>query len=120
MLRHGHGAAASTTQTGPRANVIGWPDKVVNVVPPSASGRDQRMAYAWPPRSTTPVPVPVLTAYGGRMPASRNREVRTLVYWITTVDADSWPPSAARAGLPSIHTIQRPPVVGQRKVNDAA
>lgn len=37
-----HGAAASTTQTGPRANVIGWPDAVVNLVPPSASGRDQR------------------------------------------------------------------------------
>ena len=41
---HGHGAAASTTQAGPRANVIGWPDAVVNVVPPSASARDQRMA----------------------------------------------------------------------------
>jgi hypothetical protein len=44
MLRRGHGAAASTTQTGPRANVIGWPDAAVNVVPPSASGRDQRTA----------------------------------------------------------------------------
>jgi hypothetical protein len=35
---------ASTTQTGPVANVIGWPDSVVKVVPPLASGRDQR---AW-------------------------------------------------------------------------
>ena len=26
-----HDAVASTTQTGPRANVIGWPDRVVNV-----------------------------------------------------------------------------------------
>ena len=44
VIRHArHGAAASTTQTGPRANVIGWPDKVVNAVPPSASGRDQRI-----------------------------------------------------------------------------
>jgi len=39
-----HGVAASTTQTGPRANVMVWPDVVVNVVPPLASGRDQRMA----------------------------------------------------------------------------
>ena len=38
MLGHGHGAAASTTQTGPRANLIGWPDAVVNVVPPSGIG----------------------------------------------------------------------------------
>jgi len=26
-------SAASTTQTGPRANVIAWPDMVVNVAP---------------------------------------------------------------------------------------
>jgi hypothetical protein len=36
-LRHPFGAAASTTQTGLRANVMTWPDRVVNVVPPSAS-----------------------------------------------------------------------------------
>jgi hypothetical protein len=30
--------AASTIHTGPRANVIGWPDVVVNVVPPSGAG----------------------------------------------------------------------------------
>lgn len=64
-----HGAVASTTQTGPRANVIGCPDTVVNVVPPSASGRDQRTSLARPLRSTSPVPV--LSAYGGRVPASR-------------------------------------------------
>ena len=39
-----HGAAASTTQAGPRAKVMGLPVVVVNVVPPLASGRDQRMA----------------------------------------------------------------------------
>jgi hypothetical protein len=38
-----HGAEVSTTQTWPGAKVIGWPDAVVNVVPPFASGRDQRM-----------------------------------------------------------------------------
>jgi predicted transcriptional regulator len=37
-----YGAVASTTQTGPRANVMTWPDMVVNVVPLSALGRDQR------------------------------------------------------------------------------
>ena len=39
-----YGAAASTTQTWPRANVMGPPVVAVNVVPPLASGRDQRMA----------------------------------------------------------------------------
>jgi hypothetical protein len=39
-----HGVAASTIQTGPRAKVIGWPVAVVNVAPPLASGRDQRIA----------------------------------------------------------------------------
>ena len=34
--------AARTIHTGPRANVIGWPDVVVNAVPPSGAGRDQR------------------------------------------------------------------------------
>jgi len=52
--------------------------------------------------------VPVLCADGGRVPASRNRDIRTLVYWITTVGAASWPPSVARAGFPSISTSQRP------------
>jgi hypothetical protein len=33
-VRPSHAAAASTTQTGPRANVMTWPDMVVNVVPP--------------------------------------------------------------------------------------
>ena len=33
---HATGPLASTTQTGPRANVMTWPDMVVNVVPPSA------------------------------------------------------------------------------------
>ena len=39
-----HGAAARTIHTGPRANVIGWPDMVVNVVPPSGPGRDHRVS----------------------------------------------------------------------------
>jgi len=43
-----------------------------------------------------PVPDPVLTAYGGRCPYSRNLEVRTVVYWITTVAAPSWPSSVLR------------------------
>jgi len=66
------------------------------------------------------VPVPVLSAYGGRLPASRNREVRTLVYWMTTVAALSGPPSAARAGVPSIQTSHRPALADQRNVNEAA
>jgi hypothetical protein len=39
-----HGVAVSMTQTGPRAKVMAWSDVVVNVVPPSAAGRDRRMA----------------------------------------------------------------------------
>ena len=39
---YGYFRAASTIQTGPGAKVIGCPDAVVNVVPPSGSGRDQR------------------------------------------------------------------------------
>ena len=62
QLRHCRGAAVSITQTGPRANVMGWPDMVVNVVPPLASGRDQRMAYAWQPRSTIPAATALLAA----------------------------------------------------------
>lgn len=39
---HRYLPAARTIHTGPRAKVIGWPDVVVNIVPPSGSGRDQR------------------------------------------------------------------------------
>lgn len=102
-----HGRGASTTHTGPEANVIGCPAVVVNVVPSSVAGRDQRMSQARPSRSTTPVPEPVLSAYGGGFPYSRNREVRTVVYWITTVAALSWPSSVLRAREPSIRTSQR-------------
>ncbi len=38
------GAPASTTQTWPRSKVMGAPVVVVNVVPPLASGQDERMA----------------------------------------------------------------------------
>jgi hypothetical protein len=38
------GRRVSTTQTGPRAYVMGRPDVVVNAVPSLASGRDQRTA----------------------------------------------------------------------------
>src|SRR5579859_2915250 len=92
----------------------------MNVVPPSAAGRDQRAVYRWPSRSTMAVPAPVLTAYGGRLPASRKRDVRTVVYWITTVAAPSWPPSAALVGLPSIHTSHRLAWADQRNENAAA
>jgi hypothetical protein len=77
----------STTQTWPRAKVIGWPDAVVKVVPPFAVGRDQCAVQAWPSRKTIAVPDPVLSAYGGRLPYSLNWEVRTVVCWNTTVAA---------------------------------
>ncbi len=43
------GAPASTTQTWPRAKVMGAPVVVVNVVPPLPPGQDQRMAQESPP-----------------------------------------------------------------------
>src|SRR6516225_10541496 len=97
-----------------------WPDGRVNAVPTSALGRDQRTSNACPSRSTTARPEPTLRAYGGREPYSRNREVPTTVYWMTTVAPPSWPPSTAFAGTPSIHTSQRPAFADQRKVKDAA
>src|SRR5271165_3446771 len=79
------GAAASTTQTWPGANSMRLPSGSVNVVPPSADGRDQRTVNSCLFRSTTARPEPVLTAYGGREPASRNRDVVICVYWMITV-----------------------------------
>ena len=52
----------STIQTGPRANVIGRPEAVLNVLPSSASGRDQRAFQDLPSRSTMAVPEPMLSA----------------------------------------------------------
>ena len=66
------------------------------------------------------VPDPTLSAYGGGLPYSRNREVRTVVCWITTVAGDSRPPSVVTAGLPSIDTSQRPFSADQVKRNEAA
>src|SRR5262249_42881209 len=97
----------STTQTWPRAKVIGWPDAVVKGVPPSGVGRDQCPVHALPSRSTSVVPDPTLSAYGGRNPYSLNREVRTVVCWITTVAAESRAPAKVNAGVPSIVTSQR-------------
>ena len=109
----------STTQTGPRAKVIGPPDAVVKVVPPFAVGRDQCPAQALPSRSTSVVPDPTLSAYGGRNPYSLNREVRTVVCWITTVAAESRTPPEVTAGTPSIVTSQRPFAADQVNVNEA-
>src|SRR5215831_2410818 len=101
--------------TGPRAKVIRWPDAVVKVVPPLAAGRDQCTLHSLPSRSTNAWPDPVLSAYGGRLPYSRNREVRTVVCWITTVAGASRPPSVVLAGAPSIRTSQRPLASDQLK-----
>src|SRR5579872_1990473 len=90
------------------------------MVPPSRLGRDHRTWYARPSRSTTAVPEPVDSAYGGGIPYSRNRDVRTTVYWITTVAAPRSPPAASRDSVPSIHTSQRWLRADQRKVNAAA
>src|SRR5580700_2784503 len=114
-----YGRAISTIHTWPGANGIVWPDPVVNVVPPSADGRDQRAWKALPLRSTTAVPLPVVSAYGGRRPCSRNLDVLTVVYWITTVAADSWGPSVLAALRPSIDTSQRPAGADHLNVNEA-
>ena len=45
---------------------------------------------------------PTLSAYGGRCAYSGNREVRAVVYWITTV--------AARAGRPRCSCAGEPPI----------
>src|SRR5579872_1045109 len=68
----------------------------------------------------TALPDPALSAYGGRLPASRNRDVRTVVYWITTVDALSWPPSFASAAEPSMKISHRPAWADHRNVKAAA
>ena len=92
----------------------------VRALKPVLAVKIDNIVDARPSRSTTAWPEPVLTAYGGRDPYSRNREVLTSVYWITTVEPPSWPPSTAVEGLPSIHTSQRLSGADQRKVNDAA
>src|SRR6516165_5796699 len=106
--------------TWPGANVIRCPDAVVKVVPPLAFGRDQCVVQALPSRRTSAVPDPTLSAYGGGLPYSRNREARTVVCWITTVAADSRPPSVVFAGVPSIDTSQRCLLADQVKRNEAA
>jgi hypothetical protein len=63
---------------------------------------------------------PGALAYGGGLPYSRNREVRTVVCWITTVAGDRRPPSVVFAGVPSIATSQRPLFADQVKRNNAA
>src|SRR6516165_4277631 len=106
--------------TWPRLKVMRWPDAVVKVVPPWKVGRDQCTVQALPSRSTSAVPDPTLCAYGGGLPYSRNREVRTVVCWITTVAGASRPPSVVRARAPSIDTSQRPLAADQVKPNEAA
>src|SRR5215469_14086351 len=108
------------TQTWPGANVICRPAAVVKVVPPLVFIRDQCVVQILPSRSTRAVPDPTLCAYGGGLPYSRNREVRTVVCWITTVAGDNRPPSVVIAGLPSIDTSHRCLAADQVKVNDAA
>ena len=113
----------SVGEDGPdlaRGEVIRCPDAVVKVVPPFAFGRDQCVVQALPSRKTRAVPDPTLSAYGRGLPYSRNREVRTVVCWITTVAGDSRPPSVVTAGLPSIDTSQRPFSADQVKRNEAA
>src|SRR5215471_1921591 len=106
--------------TCPRATVIRRPDAVVQVVPPLRERRDQCTVHTLPLRSTCAVPVPMLCAYGGRLPYSRNREVRTPVCWITTVTGASRPPSVVIARAPSIDTSHRPLFADQMKPNEAA
>jgi len=108
------------TQTWPGAKLIGLPDAVVKVVPALADGRDQCTVHALPERRTTALPDPVLSANGGRRPFSRNREVPTVVRWITTVAAESCTPRALTAGIPFIDTSQRPSAADQVNVNEAA
>ena len=102
------------------AKVIRWPDAVVNVVAPLADGRDQCVVQALPSRRTRAVPDPVLSAYGGGLPYSRNRDVRTVVRWITTVAGDNRPPSVVTARAPSIDTSHRLLGADQVKVKEAA
>src|SRR5712692_6206092 len=74
-----------------------------------------------PPRSTTAVPEPELSANGGRTrPCSRNGDVRTVVYWMTTVTGRNCPASVVRAGEPSIHTSHRALFADQRNSYEAA
>src|SRR5258708_24036096 len=97
-----------------------WPDAVGRGVPPPAPGGDQGGVQALPLRRTSAVPDPTVSAYGGGLPYSRNRDVRTVVYWITTVAGDIRPPSVVTARVPSIHTSQRPLAADQVKPNEAA
>src|SRR6266704_5618148 len=113
------GPQPKATHTCPLANGIRRPSGSVNVVPPSAPGRDQCTWYARPSRSTTALPLPTVRAYGGLIPSSRKPEVLTLTFCTTTVLPPSWPPSAASAGLPSIHTRQRCCAADHRKLKAA-
>jgi len=92
----------------------------VKVVPASWFRRDQRVIQALPSRKTSAVPDPTLSANGGRLPYSRNRDVRTVVCWITTVAGASGPPSVVTACLPSIDTSQPPFAADQVNLNEAA
>jgi hypothetical protein len=49
------------------------------------------------------VPDPTLSANGGGLPYSRNRDERTLVCWITTVADANGPPSVLTAGAAVRH-----------------
>ena len=110
----------STIQTGPRANVIGWPDAVRKVVPSSAAGRDQRAWKTSPSRSTSARPEPTLFANGVGACGPVAGGIVTWVYWMTTVAADSCPSSVLAARDPSIQTSQRPRAADQVKRNEAA
>jgi hypothetical protein len=85
-----------------------------------AAGRDQCVVQALPSRSTSAVPDPTLSANGGGLPYSRNRDVRTVVCWITTVAGAIRPPSVVTARVPSIVTSQCLFAADQVKRNEAA
>jgi hypothetical protein len=114
-------AADDAVLTCDSGTIPTWaPGAVVNVVPPLADDLDQCVVHALPFRRTRAAPDPTLWAYGGGLPYSRNRDVRTVVCWITTVPGDSRPPSVVTAGFPSIETSQRPFAGDQVKRNEGA
>ena len=78
------------------------PGPMAKVLPPKvpAAVRTQALTGATGARPTLP-------AYGGRCAYSGNREMRTVVYWITTVAAPSWPSSVLLRGG-ATHPAHRP------------
>jgi hypothetical protein len=92
-----HGRGASTTHTGPEANVIGCPAVVVNVVPPPA-GTSQRLAAADQVNVNDAEEYPAERDVAGRPPdgAGPNRKPMSWAVLAPRASASSWAGRAYR------------------------